>query len=436
MSESVWLQVKSSLASRVAMYFLGVLIVLSGFIVTFQFVDPAPPSVLTIAAGDKNGAYYRYAQSFKKILARDGVEVIVKETKGSVENLRLLTDSEQPVDLAFVQGGINVDTNGLATLGSLYFEPLWVFYRKNLAIKSIPNLKNIKLAIGSKGSGTHSLALAVLQKNGISIDSDTLVELDSSKALPLFLSGKIGALFLVASPNAPIVKQLLTEPNVSILNFRRAPAYAKIFSYLSVVDLPEGALNLANNLPSVNVSLLATSANLVGSKKLHPAIVNLVLQAAQEIHGKHGLFEKTGQFPTRKFISFPLHKEANRFYKFGPTLLQRYLPFWVANWIDRLKILLLPFLVLLIPLVKILPPFYRWLIRKRIYKWYAALRTADPEMQSFDKSQLSVCLARLDKIEDELKDVSIPLSYTDEFYNLRFHIEMVREKLQSYSLKD
>ncbi len=432
-------QAKDAVKKRLSMYFLSVIIVLMGFIVTFQFVEPAPPSIITLSTGHENGAYYRYALLYKKILARDGIEVKIRVSKGSVENLKLLIDKSSGVDLAFIQGGINLGSekksNRLQTLGSLYFEPLWVFYRKENTVRQIADLKNKKISIGASGSGTQALALAVLDKNGVNKNSAALLELGPSAAFKGLLSGKIDALFLVASPNAPIVQQLLSSSQISILNFTRANAYSRIFSFLSVIQLPQGALDLGQNLPNKNVQLLASTANLVSHYNLHPALVSLLMQAAKEIHGKHGLFEKTSQFPTGKYISFGLHKEAKRYYQYGPTFLQRYLPFWVANWMDRLKIMLLPFLVLMLPLVKILPPFYRWLVRKRIYKWYAVLREVDPEMQVINRDRISDCLDRLAQIEDELKDISIPLSYTDEFYNMRLHIELVRDKLNHYQNK-
>lgn len=432
MIKRFWEKCKSLFAFRWSIYVFSTVVVLLGFIITFQFVEPGPPSSITIATGSDSGAYYRYALQYKEILARDGVTLHIKTTNGSVENLKLLSDEPAAVDLAFVQGGINPESkeaNTLVSLGSMYYEPLWVFYRSGLSVVQVSDLKGKKIAIGTEGSGTQALAMAVLSKNGINESNSTYSDMKSGEALKGLLADKVDAMFLVASPSAPIVQQLLISQKISILNFKRALAYSRIFSYLSLIQLPEGALNLGLNLPVSDINLLATTANLVSSEDLHPAIISLVLQASTEIHRKHGLFEKFAQFPTRKYISLPLHREAARYYQYGPTFLQRYLPFWVANWIDRLKIMLLPFLVLMIPLFKIMPPFLRWLIRKRIYKWYASLRLADPDMQYIGLHEIDGCLSRLTAIEEELKHVSVPLAYTDEFYNMRLHIEMVRKKL-------
>lgn len=429
MIKKIWEKIKSLLAFRWSMYVVSTIIVLLGFIITFQFVEPGPPSTITIATGSQSGAYYRYALEYKKILARDGVTVNIRETNGSVENLALLDDPDSGVDLAFAQGGINSKSNALVSLGSMYYEPLWVFYRSNLVVNQLSDLKGKKVVVGTEGSGTQALAMEVLAQNGITNDNTKILHNKANEAHQGLLTDNIDAMFLVASHNAPIVQQLLISRKIAIMNFSRAMAYSRKFSYLSLIMLPEGALNLGLNLPVKNIQLLATTANLVSSEDLHPAIVSLVLQAATEIHSQHGLFERYGQFPTSKYSSLPLHTEAIRYYKYGPTLLQRYLPFWVANWIDRLKIMLLPFIVLMIPLFKIMPPFLRWLIRKRIYKWYASLRLADPDMEFIPLDQVDKCLSQLTEIEEELKHVSVPLAYTDEFYNLRLHIEMVRKKL-------
>ena len=427
-------KIRSLFRTRLTTFSIGVFIVVSGFIFTFQFVEPAPPKTLTIAAGNHTLAYYSFAKRYARLLKERGVTLNVLETKGSVDNLKILSDKSKKVDIAFVQGGIKTENKKLATLGSMYYEPLWVFYRADFAVNYLTELVGKKIAIGAKKSGTNALAVSILEKNGIDAKVSQLLTIPGEAAAKKLLNGEIDVMFMVASPKAPLLQNLLRSSKISIMDFKRARAYERVFPSLSVLTLPEGAIDFKENIPNKEVTLLTTTANLVASEDLHPALVGLFLQAATKTHEKLGLFERSSQFPTPTYISLPLNKEAKRYYKHGTPFLQRYLPFWLANMLDRLKIMLLPMIVLLIPLVKVFPPLYRWMVRKRIYSWYSELRSVDPELVEVDTNKLALFLAKLEKIEEDLSKVNVPLSYADEVYNLRLHIEMVRDKLNALEL--
>ncbi len=429
---SIAARIKSVLFSRLGLYGLGAVIVTLGFVWTFQFVEPAPKSRLTIAAGAKTGAYYSYALRYKALLEKQGLKVDVLQTNGSVDNLRRLTKTDSGVDLAFVQGGINPHTPVLRSLGSMYYEPLWVLYRADLDIDRLPQLAGRKVAIGQPGSGTQALARTLLDRNGVTGDNATLLSLSGQEAAKRLLAQEIDVMFMVASPNAPLLKQLLSADRIRIMSFSRANAYTRVFPYLSVVTLPRGAISLKADIPAGDVSLLATTANLVAKKDLHPALINLVLQAAVQVHHKHELFAHAGQFPTPKYTSIALNPEARRFYKKGPPFLQRYLPFWLASMVDRLKIMLLPLIGLLLPFFKVFPPLYRWRVRRKIYRWYSELREVDPQLVAIRKEDVKKHLQKLDSIEEEVTRVSVPLSYADEVYNLRLHIDIVRRALADH----
>lgn len=414
-------------------YIIGGLVVVAGFIITFQYVDPAPPKVLTIFTGGSSGAYYGFAKKYSEILKREGITLKVKETKGSVENVGLLLKEGRTDQLAFVQGGIEAPGAELISLGSLYFEPLWVFHRADFALDQLTQLKGKRVAVGSPGSGTRALADALLLVNGIDEKTSTLVPLSGDDAAAKLLAGEVDVLFLVSSPNAPLIQTLFKSDKLKIMSFRHAEAYARKFSYLSVLTLPEGALDFAANLPQGEIKLLATTANLVAPKNLHPAIINLILEAATEVHAPHGLFERARQFPSENFTSLPLSAEAKEFYKHGPPFLQRYLPFSLASALDRLKIMLLPLLGLLLPIFKIVPPMYKWRVRSKIYRWYTDLRLVDPELVEVSPDQVLHHVKKLDQIEDEVTRITVPLSYADQVYNLRSHIDMVRNRLVAIS---
>ncbi|NWF39083.1 TAXI family TRAP transporter solute-binding subunit [Mariprofundus sp. NF] len=404
----------------------AVVLTLIGFMVAYQFVDPAPPNTLTFSAGSKEGAYYAHALAYRDYLKQRGITVTVLESAGSLENVESLSSGK--ADVAFVQSGIaDPDNSKLSSLGSMYYEPLWVFVRADITITSLNELKGKSIAVGPQGSGTRVLSLQLLQENGVDESTATLLPLSGNAAADALNSGKIDAVFLVAAASADAVWTLNQNTNVKLLNFSRADAYTRRIATLSALTLPQGSLDLGTNEPKQDMKLLAATATLLVSETLHPALQDLLMQAATHVHGGRSLFSTAGEFPTPLYTALPLSKEASRYYKSGPPFLQRYLPFWAATLLDRLKVMLLPFIALLIPLFKVMPPLYRWRVRSRIYRWYDELNRIDEALGSgFDQSQLD----ELDRIESEIRKVHVPLSYSDELYNLRMHLVLIRESAE------
>jgi len=407
-------------------------LVLLGFAVAIYKLEPPPPQELRIAAGRSQGAYYAFARRYQEILARDDYQLEIVETAGSVENLRLLRAGD--VSLALVQGGTADEAAAaqLESLASLFFEPLWVFYRRELPVSLLTDLRGRRLAIGAPGSGTRALALQLLALNGIDGDHAELIEIGSVEAIAALDDGTAEAAFFVSSAQAAFIEQLLRRDGLEILNFRRHRAYRREYPFLSAVVLGEGVVDLAANLPAEDTTLLAAAASLVARRDLHKDLIPLLLEAMDEVHGDGGLFEEAGVFPSTRFVELPLNPEARLYLERGPSFLHRFLPFRTASTIDRLKILLLPFITLLIPVFKAAPPLYRWRIRSKIYRWYEGLRQADEILHSpASPKELEKQLKALRKLEREVTTaVSVPLAYMDEFYRLREHIELILSKLE------
>lgn len=413
----------------------SVVVTVLGFLLAYQFVDPAPPKMITIGAGDEQGAYFLFANRYRDYLKQEGVELIVRPTAGSVENLELLSAEQALLDTAFVQGGTRQgeDVKGLFSLGSLYYEPLWVFFRGAKTIPRITELEGKRVAIGSDGSGTQKLVMQVLSVNGLDGRNTRLLPLGTQEAIDRLLAGTVDAIFMVASARSPGVKQLLSTPDIHLMNFARADAYTRNLRFLSAVILPEGAIDLEKNIPQKDTTMLAATANLVVREELHPALVDLLLQAAQSVHGEGGWFEQAGQFPSQNHLEFPISPDAQRFYRYGPPLLQRYLPFWAASFVDRMKVMLLPLVALLIPLAKIMPPIYRWRMRSKVYRWYRELQEIDLGLFHNIPAPEDYYRLELERIEGEVVKVDVPLSFADELFDLRLHIEMIRRRLESKS---
>ncbi len=408
------------------------LVAIIGFWIAYQFVAPAPPDNIVISTGRKDGAYYLFAEEYRDILGRSGITLEIRTSAGSVENIKRLEAKEGGVDLAFVQGGTKrpQGSGNLVSLGSLYYEPLWVFYRGGKAVKRLPELVGKKIAIGEPGSGTRPVALQVLKDNAMGQSPTPVSSVGGKAAASMLLRGDVDAAFFIASPRSATIHQLLLASDIRLMSFDRAEAYARIHRYLSRVTLPQGVIDLHRNIPPADATLIAVAANLVVRQDFHPALIDLLLQTATKVHGTGNLFERPGEFPSPMYLEFPLSNEAARFYRRGPSFLRRYLPFWAATFIDRMIVMLIPFFALLIPLIRILPPTYRWRVRSRIYRWYKNVQAVDVGLRDEQSPErLGELMAELDRIEGELSKISVPPAYADQLYTLRVHINLVRGKL-------
>jgi len=410
-----------------------VLITALGFVVAYQFVQPAPPRQMTITTGGEAGAYYAYAKRYAALLAAKGITLNILTSAGSVQNLERLKKSE--ADIAFVQGGVhevieNEDESELRSLGSVSYEPVWVFYRGDHRMGKLHQLDGQRIAVGEEGSGIRGLALQLLEANEISTRSKNLVPLAGLNAAEALQQGKIDASFIVAAQEAPVVQVMLRSPGIRLMSFSQADAYTRRFSFLSRIVLPRGVVDLVRDTPPKDTVLLATTANVIVRNDLHPALVNLLLQAMTEVNGKSGFFQRAGEFPAYKDQSFDLSDDAKRYFESGPPFLQRYLPFWIAVLVERLFVLLLPIVILLLPLLKIAPSLYSWRVRSKIFRCYGDLKFLENELrQHYDSSRQAEYLARLDHIEEDAYSRNIPISYSDLLYTLREHINLVRQEL-------
>ena len=414
-----------------SMYAVAVLIAALGFGVAYHFVGAPPPRTFRLAAGAKGGAYYEFARQYAAFMSKRGITVEVVETAGSIENLRLLKDPASRVDVALVQGGVTDENaaQGLVGLGSVCYEPLWVFHRAGTNFPLLCDLKGHALAVGPEGSGTRPLVLNLLAANGIDAQNSSLLPLGGTNAVAALVEGRVDALFTVASVEAESVRRLLVDRRVVPMSFARANAYARRFRTLSAVRLPEGIVDLEHNLPQADVRLVSPAAMLVARESFHPALVDLTLQAAASVHASGDVFAEPGVFPSKLYMDVPLSRDAERYFKLGPPVLQRYLPFWVANTLDRIKVMLVPLLVLLLPLFKIVPPTFRWRIRSRITRWYKELYAIDARITNADLPMVDELLASIDRVEREVIRISVPLGFADQLYNLRGHIALVRERI-------
>jgi uncharacterized protein len=408
--------------------------------IAYVLVDPAPPRKVVLTTGQENGAYEEFGKKYAAALAKQGITVTLRRSLGSQENLRRL--AEGTADIAFVQSGSTderqAQRTGLVSLGSLFTEPVWLFLRDSTNVTQLTQLKGLKINVGPEGSGTPKLFMQVLSENGVEPNEMTIGTLENTPATMALLDGNIDGLVFSSAPEAPLIQMLLQTPGIKLFDFAQAEAYTRRLPFLSHVLLPRGIVALGRDIPAQDYHLIAPTATLVARENLHPALIDLFVQAASEIHGGTGWFQQQGQFPSARYTEIPVAREAAKFYKDGPPLLQRYMSFWLANFFDRMWVVVVALAALILPLSKVVPPLYVWRIRSRVYRWYGQLRAVEQELEGAQGEQREeVCkglLQRLDDIEELVNQISIPLAFADGLYGLRSHINFVRQRVRSTML--
>lgn len=405
--------------------------------VAYRLVDPSPPKQVTLATGQENSAYEEFGKKYAAALGKFGIKVTLVPSLGSQENLQRLMDPDSGVDIAFVQSG-SIEQQaakdaGLVSLGSLFTEPVWLFYRESKKITQLTQLKGLRVNVGPEGTGVPKLFKTILSVNGLEPEDVKIKQLENTPATVELLEGRIDALVFSSAPDALLIQMLLQTPGIKLFDFTQAEAYSRRFPFLTHVVLPRGIVDLGRDLPPKNYHLIAPTATLVAREDLHPALIDLFVQAAGTIHGGAGWFRKQGEFPNASYTEIPVIPEAEKFYKDGPPFLQRYMSFWLANFFDRMWVVIVALGALILPLSRIVPPLYVWKVRSRVYRWYGQLRTVEQAIEDVPPGKRATVypaqLKRLTEIEERVNQISIPLSFADELYRLRSHINLVRKRI-------
>lgn len=399
---------------------------------SFQFIEPLPPRQIVIASGPEASLLHAHAQRYANALARHGVRVVERVTEGVGENLRLLGDPASGVDIAFVQGGQadSIDATGVEMLASLYYQPLWIFTRRGEGIDSLAAAKGKVVSTGMPGSGTNALALPLLADNGVAADNTPLLSVPTDGARTALLAKEVDIALLVGGARTPAIAAMLADPALELANLAHADAYPQRYRHLTRHTLFAGAIAFAPALPRQDVALITTEAMLAARSTLHPAIVNLLLETIRDEHDDQGFFETPGEFPNVEQVDLPVSPHAIRHKRFGPSLLYRYLPFWVATVIEWCVIILVPLLIVVVPVVRFLPEVRRWHVRSRIFRCYGELKMLERDVE-LRRGTLPIerWLADLDRVERSAAQIRLPSSFASEAYTLREHIALVRRSV-------
>lgn len=447
------LSVRDMLASAGPVMLLAVAL-LAG---AYWWLDPQPPRTVTLATGPAGSAYAEFGQRYAQALARDGIRVKLLTTEGTAGNLEALREGR--ADVAFVRGGSDDTTDndeddanaGIMSLGALFYEPVWLFYRPaalkgpvpkgstkradtDTHLNSLLQLRGLRVNVDQTGSGVPDLMRRLLQANGMAPDAIVTSEMAPEAAAEALQAGQLDALVLVTAPESPVVQRLLRQPGMALADLPQADALARRFPFLQTVTLPRGMVDLAHELPPRDIGLLAATTALLTREDTHPALRQLFAQAAQQLHGGAGWFNGARDFPNTRTSELPVSPEGDRAINGRPPFWQRYLPFWASNLLERMWLVIGGLIVLLLPLSRVVPPLYTYRVRQRVFRWYARLRQVEARMEEGD-AESSELLDELDELDRVASQITVPLAHADELYALRNNIERTRRRLLGRKVK-
>ncbi len=412
------------------------LVIIAAIFWLFSAIHPLPPRTITMATGPEGSSYAWWGKHYKILLAKEGIDLILRPTAGGVENLKLLRDSHSGVQLGFVEGGVASDTDSpaLVSLGTLGYEPVWFFSRKVTSDLGLFAFRGKRVSVGPEGSDSRALMDELLKRNALDIGSFHELNLSPEEATSQLLKGKIDAAVLMLNWGSPIIRQLITTEGIDLASFGRADAYVALFPALYKRVLPAGIGDLENDLPPRDTALLATKTSLIVRGDLHPALQYLLLETASQIHSHAGVFQKAGEFPAPEALEIELSNDARHFYKSGRPFLQRYMPFWLAALVEQAVVLLLPVIGLLYPLGKGLASLYGWRMQRKIFLLYGELHWLEREIDKLGgKPPGEDILARMKHLEDRVNRVRVSSNFIPMLYSLKETVAYVRSRLDKLS---
>ncbi|WP_077036272.1 TAXI family TRAP transporter solute-binding subunit [Pelomonas sp. KK5] len=420
-------QLRDLLASIGPLFFLVAALLIGAY----WWIDPQPPRTVRLATGPEGSSYELFGRRYAELLKAKGIEVKLVATAGSAENLQLLR--EDKADLAFVRGGTDeyTDEDALLSLGSLFYEPLWVFYRKppkGKPISALPQLGPLRLNVDTAGSGVPVLMERLFKANRLEPSQLHLEHLAPEAATEALLAGRLDAIVLAQAAQSRFVHRLLRAPDIALADLTQADAYTRRFGFFSGVTLPRGVADLAADLPPQDVSMVALTTSLLSREDVHPALRELFADAAVKLHGEVGWFNRARDFPNTRTSELPVSPEGDQAINGQPPFYKRWLPFWLANLLQRMGLLIGGLLLVLLPLSRVIPPLYQWRVRRRVFRWYALLREVEERVESGEESAESAH-KRLDQLDERVNRVAVPLSYADELYALRNNIHAARKSI-------
>lgn len=393
-----------------------------------------PPRVVVMTTGAPGSDYESLAVRYRQVLKRSGVELRLLPSEGGMQNLQRLHDAKSGVAVGFAQGGLTneAESPDLISLGTMFFEPLWFFARTGHG-SDLKSFRGKRISIGQRGSGTRALLAHLMTLSGVGESFADFRALSAAEAGTALLRGDIDVAIVSASWDSPVVRRLLASSDVDLPSYPHADAEVALSPFLTRLRLPAGVGNMATNRPPTDVEIIAPKTSLIVRRDLHPAIQYLLLEAAAEIHSAPNIFQQFGRFPAAERGDLPLSEHAQQFYKSGPPFLQRYLPFWLAVFVSRLLLVLIPAAALAYPVLSLVPTVLSWNVRRRIRSLYGELKLIEADLERSTGRATEDVLARLKLWEERAHRLRVPVDFVPIVYSLRTHIAMVRNRTTPHS---
>jgi TRAP-type uncharacterized transport system substrate-binding protein len=384
-----------------------------------------------MATGPEGSA--AYGIRYKEILERAGVDLELLPTEGGLDNLNRLRDPSSGVSVALIESGLTrrEESPDLVSLGAVSIKPVWIFLRGASQGSAAQRLIGKRLSIEPGGSASRVLASRLLALNGLDETRVELLGLPPDESAAALLRGEIDGVILLAHWNSPAVQRLLVADGIVLEGLPRADAYTARFPSLIKVVLPTGVVDFAKNIPPVDTPLIAVEASLVVRRELHPAMQYLLLDAASEIHSGPEIFNRAGRFPAPEAIDLPLSPPALTYYKSGRPFMYRYLPFWLAGFVERLLVVLIPLLTIVLPVANFLPTIIRQVTERRIFKLYGELKIVETQLEAPNSTgHLDELTAALEDLEKRANRIKVPLGYAQRLYILKSHITLAQQQVE------
>jgi TRAP transporter TAXI family solute receptor len=399
----------------------------------YTVIEPAFQTRIVITTGADKGIYRGFAERYAPLLKREGVTLDIRASSGSVENYQRLKDPASEYQVGFVQSGTTVpqETDRLQTIAAVSYEPIWVFYRGPATVNRLGQLLGKRIGIGVPGSGLGEVSRVLLDYSGMTRDNTQIIEMEAPKAWRCLEDGCLDAAFFIGRPDAPM-QQMLLNSDLKLMSFAQADAIVQKFPSLKKVTFPRASTSIVNDSPQTDVTLLAATALLVAKDTLHPALVYLLLDAAKTAHAGEDYFTPLGTFPNLNTDEFPVASESERYFKSGRPFLQRYLPFWLASFIERRLLILVPFMAVLIGVVQALPRMLESRFKKRFVVWYRALKLLEDEIWKTSRpspEQVSQWRDDIEYIDAHANQIRVPTRYLQDVYALKQAISVVRQRI-------
>ncbi len=403
-------------------------------LVSLVILKPAAPDKITLLTGPEGSGYHELGKRYAVYLTDFGLKAEVQVTDGGFDNVKRLaagaddTVAFAPSNIEHVAGD-TVDTSHLVSLGSVAYEPLWLFYRSELEIRKIPDLAGLRVAAGAKGTVVHYLARLLFELNGISDQ----VEIQPSEGqtprtiAQALIDGQIDAAFVIGGPAMPTIRDLLDAEDLGVLSFERADAYQALDPGITKLVAPQGIFDLAENLPPEDLVLLSATTNLVTLDTLYPGAVPLLLRAAADVRDQQRIVTADQSFPSAQNVSLPLKRAAGRYYEQGEKGLSKFLPYKVTRWLNHLGFVVLPLLVLAVVLVKVVPLFLKIWISIKLTGYFKRLE--EVEKSHAAGGDRPTILAELDALDRASATIFVPRASLPNYIDFRQFLHDMRERV-------